>query len=214
MKTLGLCVGIGVLAFVLAGYQAGIFRDLPHPGETATGPVAAKKTEPTPAKARFPRDLAPAARAEAVPQAAAYDPDATFHRFAILKTNGALYEEWQEKLKDEWQTDSVENTSLVIVVAPVKKTFVEIIHYPGGAPPISRYKYEVEASIIEAETGKVLANRLFINMPRDIVRIETWATTALGSPVEFRTVFNWAASSARAGFPAVDNPTPIVTVVN
>jgi hypothetical protein len=49
---------------------------------------------------------------------------------------------------------------------------------------------------------------------RGILRVETWDTTALGSPVEFRTVFNWVASAARAGFPYDENPSPVVNIVN
>jgi hypothetical protein len=213
MKTMGLCVGVGFLAFLLAGYQAGLFRDAaPSAGEG--GSSDEKKEAKKGATLRFPQDLAPAARAEAVPQAAAYDSSAGVHRMVILKTTGALYKDWQDRLREEWQAERVEETSLAMVVSPHKKTFLEIIHYPGGAPPISRYKWEVEVSIVEVKTGKVLANRLFVNMPRDIVRVETWDTTALGSPVEFRTVFNWAASGARGGFPPVENPTPIINVVN
>jgi hypothetical protein len=219
MKNLGLFGGIGVLAFVLAGFQAGLFRNVSQPTNVSEptavdeGPLEVKETKRQ-VKAQFPRDLAPCARAEAAPQAAAYDPSAKIHRMAILKTTGALYQDWHDKLKDEWLAESVEDTSLVIVVGKQKKIFLEIIPYPNGAPPISRYKFELEASVIEAKTGKVLANRLFVNMPRNIVRIETWDTTAIGSPVEFRTVFNWAAAGARAGFPPVENPTPIVNVVN
>jgi hypothetical protein len=214
MKNFGLCAGIGALAFVLAGYQAGIFRDLPQPAPVENAPPVEQVETKKPAKARFPRDLAPAARAEPVPQAAVYDSSATFHRLAILKTNGELYQDWQDKLKEEWQAETIEDTALVLVLGAQRKIFVEIIPYPNGAPPISRYKFELEASVIEAKTGKVLANRLFVNMPRNIQRIETWNTTALGSPVEFRTVFYWVASGARAGFPPVENPTPIVNVVN
>ncbi|HWY87786.1 MAG TPA: hypothetical protein VNX28_13735 [Gemmataceae bacterium] len=215
MKNFGLFGGVGVLAFVLAGYHAGLFRppvQQPEVGEVV--PSEEKKEAKRPAKSHFPRDIARCARAEPVPQAAAYDPSAKFHRMAILKTNGALYQDWQDKLKQEWQAETVEDTSLVIVVGAQKKVFIEIIPYPNGAPPISRYKFELEASVVEAKTGRVLANRLFINMPRNIVRIETWDTTALGSPVEFRTVFNWAVAGARSGFPPIENPTPIVNVVN
>ncbi len=199
MRTIGLFVGIGGLAFVLAGYQAGLFREAAAPGALAEEKKEDKQEEKKLPKARFPQDLAPAARAEAVPRAAAFDTSAKIQHIAILRTDGKLYQDWQEKLKEEWQAESVEETALVIVVGRQNKKFVEIIHYPGGAPPISRYKYEVEASIIEAKTGKVLANRIFVNMPRQIVRIETWDTTALGSPVEFRTVFQWAVAEMRFG---------------
>src|SRR5262249_36290583 len=137
--------GVGVLAFVLAGYQAGLFRDLQRSGssEQAEAAPAEEKSEPKKEekkrqRARFPQDLAPAARAEPVPQAAAYDPSAKLNRMVILKTTGALFQDWQEKLREEWQAESVEDTALVIVVGPQKKIFLERIPYPGGAPPIDR----------------------------------------------------------------------------
>jgi len=215
MRTFGMCACVGALAFVLAGYQGGLFREAPQAvdEEEEVAPVA-KAVDKKPVKARFPQDLAPAARAEPVPQAADYNANAKIHKIAIVKTNGGLYQDWQEKLKEEWQADTVEETSLVIVVGAQKKMFIEKILYPNGAPPIDRFKYQLEASVVEAKTGKVLANRQFINVARNIVRVETWDTTALGSPVEFRTVFQWAASGARAGFPPVENPSPIVNVVN
>lgn len=212
MKTFALCGGIGGLAFILAGMQAGIFNNGPAPLPAEV--VAQKKVEAKPVKARFPQDLAPAARAEPVPMAAAYKANAESYKVAILKSTGALFEDWQEKVKEEWQAESVEETSLVLVLGPQKKIFVELVPYPNGAPPISRYKFEVEASVVEAKTGKVLANRVFVNNPRNIQRTETWETTALGSPVEFRTIFYWMTSGARAGFPATDSSKPIVNVVN
>jgi hypothetical protein len=222
MKTVVLCSIMGGLAFAAAAYQAGLFPNAPQSTAFETVTLEEKPAEPKPetkqvkkpAKARFPQDLARAVRGEGVSQAAAFDPRAKIHRIAILKTSGALFQDWQDKLKEEWQADSVENTSLIIIVGPQKKIFLERILYPGGAPPIDRFRYEMEASVVEAKTGRVLANRLFVNVARNIVRVETWDTTALGSPVEFRTVFYWMVSGARAGFPQVENPTPIVNVVN
>jgi len=215
MKTFGMCACIGGLAFVLAGYQAGLFRNLPAVGSgAAASPSEDKKEQQKQKKTHFPKDLAPAARAEPVPLAAAFDMSAKKHRMVILKTTGALFEDWQDRLKEDWRAESVEDTALVLVVSPQKKIFVDTILYPNNAPPISRYKFLLEASVVEAKTGKVLANRQFINMPRNIQRIETWDTTALGSPVEFRTVFNWAASNALSSFPDVSNTSPIVNVVN
>jgi hypothetical protein len=213
MKAVVLCAGIGGLAFCLTAYQAGLFQNIPQsPEEESASPEV--QVAQKPARATFPKDLAPAARADPVPQAAAFNVRAHVHRVAILKTNGVLYQEWQDKLNEEWQAESVEDTSLVLVLGPQRKIFVEIIPYPDGAPPISRYKFELEASVVEAKTGKVLANQLFINMPRNVQRIETWNTTALGSPVVFRTVFHWLTAGARAGFPPIDNPPPIINVVN
>jgi hypothetical protein len=219
MRTVALFVGIGGLAFAAAGFQAGLFQSKSPSNvdpvvSDATPEVKPELKKETAKTAVFPRDLAPAARAEAVTRAAAFDPNAKMHRMVILKTNGRLYQEWQDKLREEWQANSVEQTSLVIVVGQHKKQEVDVIYYPDNSPPIHRYKFEVEASIVEAKTGKVLANRLFINIPRKVERIETWNTTAFGSPVEFRTVFQWAVAQSLAGFPLDPNPTPIVNVSN
>ena len=213
MKAVVLCAAIGGVAFCLTAYQAGLFQDIPQAPEEETASAEVQVVKKS-ARATFPKDLAPAARAEPVAQAAAFNVHAAVQRVAIFKTNGLLYQEWQDKLNEDWQAESVEDTSLVLVLGPQRKIFVEIIPYPNGAPPISRYKFELEASVVEAKTGRVLANRLFINMPRNIQQIETWNTTALGSPVEFRTVFHWLVAGARAGFPRVENQAPIVNVVN
>lgn len=211
MKTFGLFAGACGMAFLLAGFQLGIFRapEGDDSAETEKKEALAKKP-----KLRFPLDLVPAARAEAVPGAAAYDPSAQFNKMAILYTTGKLHHEWQERLREEWQAENVEETALVVVVGPQKRTHIEHIPYPGGAPPIDRYKFELEVSVVEAKTGKVLDNRMFVNIARQIQRVETWNTTALGSPVDFRTVFNWAASGSRTGFPPSDNSKPIVNYVN
>src|SRR5207302_9360635 len=119
---------------------------------------AEKKADIKPAKARFPQDLAPAARAEAVPKAAAYDASVKTHKIAILKTSGALYQDWQDKLKEEWQAESVEETSLVIVVGPQRRMSIEKILYPNGAPPIDRFKYQLEATEVADKRGKLLAD--------------------------------------------------------
>lgn len=214
MKAAILCAALGGAAFFLAAYQAGLFQNLPQAPADENAATQGHKTTKAPAKARFPQDLTPATRAEPVPRAAAFDPKAKTHRVVVLKTTGVLYQDWQDKLKEAWQADSVESTELVLVVGPQRKIFVDVIPYPKPAPPITRYKFEVEVSIVEAKTGNPLAFRKFINMPRNIQRIETWNTTALGSPVEFRTVFYWLAASAHAGFPPIDNPPPIVNIAN
>src|SRR5262245_17402041 len=148
MKTFGLFVGACAMAFILAGFQLGIFR---APNGDDTTEEETKEAQPKRPKGKSPTDLAPAARAEAVPGAAAYDPSAQFHKMVILYTTGKLHREWQERLREEWQAESVEETSLAIVVGPQKRTHIEHIPYPGGAPPIDRYKFEVEVSIVEAK---------------------------------------------------------------
>lgn len=210
MRLYGIAFGFGALAFVLAGYQAGLF--LPGQAKEATEavvPVEEKKIEP---RAKFPEDLAPSARGDAVAQAASLNDSADRHRLVFLKSTGLLHA-WQESLDEDWAAGTVEQTELVVVLGPHKRTLLSVQHYPNKAPSVYRYQFEVEASVVEAKTGKVLANRQFINVPRPIKQIESWELTALGQPVDFNTVFNWVVSAARQRFPAEMNPAPPLTTV-
>jgi hypothetical protein len=202
--------------FFFMGLQTGAFG--PNRGrvndeekqEAKAAPV--KKTAP--ARAKFPEDLAPAARAQPVPAAAAFAVANKPHKLAFLKPNGAPHK-WQqdaEGYSEEWAALSVEETELVVIVSPQTKTMIERVSFING-PPIDRERFELEASVVEAKTGKVLANRMFVNMPRAIGRQEEYEVTALGSPVRYLTVFNWVAGQARAGFSAAQNAAPLVTTV-
>lgn len=206
MKTTILFLTAGTMAFLLAAWQAGILTVTAVKSDAEIAAEAEKKVEPP--KPRFPADLAPAARGLAAPQAAAFNAKASTHKITILDTTGALHA-WQEYLAEEWQAERVEETELVLVVGPQRKTFVDTVHFAQG-PPVSRYKHEVEASVVEAKTGKVLANRVFVNMPRAIKNVEAWELTALGRPVPFTTVFQWTVSRIRAGFPSEAGLPPIV----
>ena len=68
--------------------------------------------------------------------------------------------------------------------------------------------------MVEAQTGKVLGNRVFVNMPRGIKPLEAWELTAIGQPVSFSTVFRWVSSNAKTGFPPEDDPKPLINVVD
>jgi hypothetical protein len=212
---IGGAVAMAALFFFM-GLQTGAFG--PNRGRGSneenqeTKEARAKKSAP---RARFPEDLAPAARGQPVPAAAEFAVGNKPHKLAILKPNGAPHK-WQEDAEgysEEWAASSVEETELVIIVSwPQTKTLIETVHFHNG-PPIERHRFELEASIIEAKTGKVLANRTFISMPRKTANHELYEVTALGSPVRYLTVFNWVASQARSGFNAAQNAAPLVTTV-
>ena len=167
---------------------------------------------PKPKRLSFPADLAPAAQAKAVPGAAAFTPGPEPHKLVILKPDGTLHS-WYENLEEDWQATSVESTELVLVIGKQKKIFIEHIKYPNGAPPITRYEFDLEVSVVEAKTGRLLANQMFKNVPREIARREAWETTALGRPVPLSTVFRWVSRLAKIGFPDEFDPTPIVNRV-
>lgn len=209
MKAWAVACLIGGLAFVFMGYQIGIFDPPEHEEDTSVVVKDDKKSAPQKKKPRFPQDLAPAARALPVPEAAPFNPDDKQYPMVILKANGTLYEPWQERLNEPWGAETIESTQLAVILGGHKKIYVDITRYPNGAPPILRYRWELEVSVVEPRSGRVLANRTFANVPRAIRPREAWELTEIGQPVAFKTVFNWVASNARANFP---EPTSLIPV--
>ncbi len=218
MKTFMICTVVAGLAFLGMGYQTGMFRNLTAQVQDdgdegdAPKPVAAKAKAKV-VKSKFPEDLAPAARAKPVEKAGAFKPGPEVHKLVFMKPDGSLHK-WQEEIHDEWQAGSVESTELVVVVGTMKKQFVQKITYPNNAPPITRYAFEVEVSVIEPRTGKIVAFRTFRNEPRQVFQVEDWATTAIGRPINWQTVFRWMSSMTKVGFPdEVDANAKIVNVI-
>jgi hypothetical protein len=212
MKVVAIGMGVCALAFIAMGMQMGFLRSGKSRGDetsAAEKPVDA----PVKVKARFPEDLAPAALAKPVPAAAEYQCGPAPHPLVFLKLNGELHP-WQEGMREEWQAESVATTELVVVVGAPKRIFVNRIDYPNGAPPITRYIFELEISVIEAKTGNILANRLFRNLPRNVQRVEDWATTAFGRTVSMQQVFTWVSQTSKTGFPAAHDRTPITQTVD
>ncbi len=215
MKPYVISLVVGGLAFVFLSYQLEWIAS-PTTDEDEEGVLTEVKKQEQPKterKTRFPADLAPAARAIPVPDAGLFTPGVKQFPMVFLKTNGSLYEPWQDRLNEGWAAESVEQTQLAIVLGPHRKIFVDHTDYPGGAPPIERYRWELEASVIEARTGKILANRNFVNIPRALKKVESWELTEIGQPVAFKTVYNWVVSNARANFPELVSNHPVVTVV-
>lgn len=207
MKLFVMCGCVGFVGFVIMGYATGFIQVKTGGDDSGIGPLEGLKS-----KCKFPQDLAPAARAQPVPEAAAYELSAKIYPMVIMKPNGQIHH-WQENMREEWQAETVETTQLVLVVGTQKERFINRITYPNGAPPVDRYQYELEVSVVEAKTGKVLANRLFHNVPRPINKVEDWGLTKIGEPVQLKTVFNWVVSQAKAGFPRATEANPLVTVV-
>jgi hypothetical protein len=202
-------------AFLFMGLQTGLFGPNRNRADDDAPEAQIVKEHKAPQKprARFPEDLAPAARARAVPDAADFKAANKPHKVVILKVNGALHP-WHERASndhEDWAATNVEETELALIVSNHQKTVIETARFVNG-PPVEREKWELEASIVEVKTGRVLANRRFINMPRAIQPREVWELTALGAPVHFETVWTWLSRQAKFGFTPTPNAEPIVTV--
>ena len=156
---------------------------------------------------------APAARAKPVDKAGSFKPSPEPHKLVFMKPDGSLHK-WHEEIHEEWQASTVESTELVVVVGTMKKQFVQKITYPNNAPPITRNAYEVEVSVVEPKSGKILAFRTFRNEPRQVFQVEDWATTAIGRPVNWQTVFRWLSTMTKEGFPdEVDANAKVVNII-
>lgn len=208
MKVFALCAGISVAAFVAMGYQAGLFDDAPPAGpraEPAAKAQAKKKERPAP----FPDALVDACRGRPVPQAGEYKPGPGPFRVVFFDTQHAVHD-WQEKIDEEWAAESVETTQLIVVVGKNYKTPIERIDYPNNAPPVTRWKFDMDVYVVAARTGEVLTKKRFISMPREISDLEDWDLTGLGGPVSLPIVFDWLRMQARLGFR--NDPTPLTTI--
>jgi hypothetical protein len=204
MKTVAVWSGIAAVIFIVMVLQ------MQRRDGTEETPSDSAPVEVDTPVAHFPEDLAPAAKAQPVPAAAEYKPTNEPHLMAFMRVNGTLHP-WQERLREDWKAESVRETELVVVVGTPLKRFINRIDYPNGAPPIDRYVFELEISVIEAKTGKILHNRFFRNVPRQVERMEAWETTTIGRTVSLQQVFNYVSRLSKAGFPEVHNPTPVVT---
>ena len=214
MKPYLICAFFCTIGFFAMGMQLGLFGN--HQTETVdddpdASEVVAEKKPASAKRAKFPEELAPAARTQPVPIAAAFQVSNQPHKIVFMKPNGALHP-WHEDhgaYHEDWHTERVEEAELIVVVGNATKHQVEVVHYGGGAPSITRYRYQLEASLVEAKTGNVLTYRSFHNIPRHARPREAWELTAIGAPVSYHTVFRWAAEIAKFGPP----PTPIGTPV-
>jgi hypothetical protein len=148
-----------------------------------------------PVRHKFPDALAPAARGEPVPQAADFDKSSETHPAVVLDRDGRLHD-WYKRLQPGWQSDAVEDTELIIVVGTQRKTMLQLITYPNGAPPVRRYRYDMDAWLVEAKTGKELGKKRFTTIARPIRPVENWDLTELGDPVEWASVSEWVREQA------------------
>ena len=221
MKPAIAIASFGGVFFLFMGLQAGWFGanrkadadETPLVAKQEEAKSAATKPKETPS-AVFPADLAPAARAKPVAAAAEYKSSAQPQKMVFLKVNGALHpwHKTHEEYNDDWHTDRVEDANLVVVVGEQRKSFVDRGFFVTG-PPVDRFRWDLDVSVVAAKSGTVLASRSFANMPRPINRMEDTRLVTIGSPIHYRTVFQWLSSQSKAGFPVATNPDPIVTTV-
>jgi hypothetical protein len=179
MKTAAACALCAIGAFTM--------MHLHMTGQVGDGP---SDNGPGVPQAVFPFDLAPAARGEPVPKAAAFVRTAESHPTVVLDRSGKLHP-WHKHLQPDWLAESVETTEVAVIVTSQKKTHLSVQTYPNGAPPVHRYGYDMDAWLVEARTGKAIASKHFATVARPVRPVEAWDLTELGDPVSWGDVAEW-----------------------
>ena len=208
MKPVAICALIGGGVFFAALMQLGGFNGA---GRNATS-TDQSKSAPKPPRAKFPEELMPAVKAHPVEKAADYKRSLEPHKMAFLTVNGELHT-WHNDIPEAWQADTVEDTEIVVVVGKERGYRVQTVHYRNG-PPIERWLYEAEVSVVEAKTGYVLDNRMFRNEPRPCRDHEVYNITVIGRELHWGPVFRWISERTKIGFPSDGDPQPVVTIID
>jgi hypothetical protein len=125
-------------------------------------PVPAVVDQGNKSASAFPDDMAAAAKGEAVPAAAAWKRVPDSAKVAALSVKGTLHD-WHDKLQPEWQSESVEETELVMVLGDQQRMHVETQTFADGRLPIHHYRYHLSVWLLEAKTGTLLAKRQFFS---------------------------------------------------
>ena len=202
MKMVAVLAGCGGLVFLVIGYQARLSQG--SSGEQETSTELAK-----PPAAPFPQALFPACQGQAVAQAAEYKSGNGAHPLVFFhldnKNTWTVFEDWQERVAEEWQATEVEKTQLVVLVSKQKKVFHDRTPFQEG-PPVTRYKFELDVYVRAAKSGEVLCHKHFINLPRHFRDWEEMKLTALGLPVAYKDVFSWLTTQAQQGFEQDSRP--------
>lgn len=191
MKSTIAAIVCGIVAFgAMHVFMRGGNVNLQSAGILTPGGLAQQKE---PSVAKFPEELEPIVRGQAIEKANAWkwDTERAPMVAVLLKDTGSLHS-WHAKLPVEMRSESVEDTEMILVVGSQRRSLVEIIKYKQrGAPPIRRYRYQVNVWLVEAKTGKIIGFKDFESEPRPVNPTEYWDTTVIGTPVEHREVFQW-----------------------
>ena len=129
------------------------------PTSTATFiPTPTRTPTPTPDFPSVLTAIAPLARRQGIPEAAAYLPDQPGPHRVVLFTESGLPHQWNDSLPVEWLPSSAHETELVLVVGEEKEIALGSAYYKGGnrAVRVFRYRFEMNVVIREATTGRNL----------------------------------------------------------
>jgi hypothetical protein len=166
--------------------------DLAEPNAVESSSVTAypsPESSPTPTSS-IGESLAPVASGQGVEEAAVFDPDKDApYQFFILDTSGEIHP-WNDQLPSTWKPGQVSDTELVIVIAEGLDTLNSQKYTDGGT--MTRYRREVIATIREAHTGFVVAEKSFIGAaPGPFPSTRTTKTQLVGPQIDFECLNNW-----------------------
>lgn len=126
---------------------------------------------------------------ETYPAAAAYS-GVGLHPLVVSLADGERHS-WNNDLPEAWFPAIAEQTQLVACVGEPAEVRVELCEYDG--PDITRYRYDTRVWILEAKTGRVVAEQTFHGSePRACGYSEDYDLTEIhGIEVGYSDVESW-----------------------
>ncbi|MFC2011480.1 HEAT repeat domain-containing protein [Chloroflexota bacterium] len=130
-----------------------------------------------------------------VGEMAAYDGTAP-HPIMVLNSAGGIHQSIY-KLPSKWVPTSIDDIELVAFIGENEQVTIETCRYSGGRT-IYRKGYQTEVRLIEAQTGRVVADKVFLGSPpREcelVSSFDPWEGSSkvyYGSIVQFVEIQRW-----------------------
>ncbi len=143
--------------------------------------------------ARARLNVAPAG-SDGLARAAAYTRGPGVHPAVFMQIDGKPHW-WVGVAPPAWRPAAVETTELVVVIGPEGRSVLSRHEFIGDdkkpAPSITRYRVTLPVRVVEARTGKLVAQQVFETTPRPVNAREPYNLTELSVPVEWSTVEAW-----------------------
>ncbi|MEX2162449.1 MAG: hypothetical protein WD751_11125 [Anaerolineales bacterium] len=138
------------------------------------------------------RELNRVCQGKAYPAAAAFA-GSEIHPIFLEDASGASHP-WNLEMPAEWQPADADQVELVACLES-SEVMIQTCSYTGGGS-IARYRYDLSAQIIEAQSGRLVAERVFQGSePRECGLTEPANLTALfGRVITFPQIKDWLAS--------------------
>jgi uncharacterized protein YjbI with pentapeptide repeats len=124
-----------------------------------------------------------------------YSDNPSFHTVMVLDSDGKPSSAWGNGLMGNgWEPMALRFTDLVACVGKQEKVGVQTCHYTGGST-VNRYRYEVKIRLLEAATGRQVAEETIQGSDPDSCpsTVQHGGATITGKKVSDSNISDWLA---------------------